>query len=154
MGKPTNAQLTAKVKEITEKNAKLVELAEVQEQKINVLEEDLHNMKKVNQDLMSKDTDVVKSSDVAGLDSLAVMFTHSNAFNLDAKKYDLERLFYIFQKDRKAVLVVRALKTCPVKQLTHVQGSVLYNRYVDHAQKLQEASTEELFGIQLSFEKY
>lgn len=154
MGKPTNAQLTEKLNDALAKNTKLVELADAQEQKIAVLEEDLHSIKKVNQELLSKETDTVTSADVEGFDALAVMFTDENAFNLDTKKYDLERLFYVFQKDRKAILVVRAIKTCPVKELTHVQGSVLYNRYVDHAKKLQEVSTKELFGIQLSFEKY
>lgn len=154
MGNPTNAQLKAKLKDVTAKNGKLVELAEAQEQKIKVLEEDINNLKKVNQELASKETDVVNTSDVDGIDSLAVMFTDENAFNLDSKKYDLERTFYIFQKNQKAILVVRALKTCPVKQLTHVEGSVLYNRYVDHAKKLQEATEKEIFGVQLAFEKH
>ena len=147
-------QALKELKETKEKNAKLVDLVNAQDEKIRALEVTAEDTARLVAELKSKDTDTV-GKEALGYDSLAIMFTNKNAFQLnDRPRYEFERIFFTFQREMKEVLVVEAERILPVDDLELVEGSILYNRYVEHAKKLKADTGEDLHGIQLSFRKY
>lgn len=137
MGKPTNAQLTEKIR--------ILELEK----------EDMKNAVAHFKEIADTAKGVAEVTS-AGIDSLAYMFTNPEPFQLKDKPiYEIERIFYTYHRNSKSIMVVKAENIVEVSKLQEVEDAPLYNRYVADAKRRKEAEElKELFGIQLSFRKY